>query len=312
MNTESTKTLVPFGKQGVQLASLEDAFRFATAVSKSGFAPKGVETPEAILIAVQFGAELGLTPMASLQSLAIINGRPSIYGDAALALVRGSGFLEKYEQKLVGEGENQKAVVTVKRTNEPEIVSEFSVADAKRAQLWGKAGPWSQYPGRMLMWRARGFALRDAFGDVLRGLATVEENADLDPVGTIKIMKPVFEKKEKAVKELPPATQPQPNHEDAPLPSGESKTKRDDVSDTTKPTDRQSVDQVPSSTPDAAKLQRLLDEAGVTIPDLVPILHSNRLCARNAASVDDLSDNNVVKIISDWDVIIAAYRAEKE
>src|SRR5216683_2799064 len=56
---EPTKALVPFGAKGVQLTTLEDAFRFATAVSKSGFAPKGVETPEAILIAVQFGEELG-------------------------------------------------------------------------------------------------------------------------------------------------------------------------------------------------------------------------------------------------------------
>jgi hypothetical protein len=57
-------------------------------------------------------------------------------------------------------------------------VGRFSVADAKRAGLWGKSGPWTQYPRRMLQLRARGFALRDAFPDVLKGLVTAEEAQD--------------------------------------------------------------------------------------------------------------------------------------
>jgi hypothetical protein len=57
-------------------------------------------------------------------------------------------------------------------------VVQFSVTDAKKAQLWGKGGPWSQYARRMLQMRARGFALRDAFPDVLRGLITAEEAQD--------------------------------------------------------------------------------------------------------------------------------------
>jgi hypothetical protein len=49
----------------------------------------------------------------------------------------------------------------------------------RRLDFWGKqGGPWTQYPRRMLQMRARGFALRDAFPDVLRGLVTAEEAAD--------------------------------------------------------------------------------------------------------------------------------------
>jgi hypothetical protein len=54
----------------------------------------------------------------------------------------------------------------------------FSVADAKRANLWGKKGPWTQYPARMLKWRARGFNLADNFGEVLKGLKTIDELMD--------------------------------------------------------------------------------------------------------------------------------------
>jgi hypothetical protein len=176
------KAPIAFGEKGVQLATIDEAFRFANAVSLSGFAPKGMEKPEAILVAIQLGLELGLTPMAAMQNIGVINGRPGIYGDAALALVRASGLLESYKQEYKGTGDTLTCVVTVKRKGDPvEIVSEFGVADAKLAGLWGKSGPWTQYARRMLLFRARGFALRDAFGDVLKGLRTTEELGDMPP-----------------------------------------------------------------------------------------------------------------------------------
>jgi hypothetical protein len=67
---------------------------------------------------------------------------------------------------------------TSRKGKDANVVARFSVADAKKAGLWGKQGPWTQYPKRMLQLRARGFALRDAFPDVLRGLVTAEEAQD--------------------------------------------------------------------------------------------------------------------------------------
>lgn len=174
------KAPINFGEQGVQLASLEDAFRFANAVAASGFAPRGMEKSEAILVAIQLGAELGLTPMSALQNIAVINGRPAIYGDAALALVRSSGLLEVFREDEIGEaGKDTFGIrVTAKRKGFDEAQEVFTVADAKLSKLWGKAGPWSDYPKRMLKFRARGFILRDVFGDVLKGLRTMEEVRD--------------------------------------------------------------------------------------------------------------------------------------
>jgi len=70
------------------------------------------------------------------------------------------------------------AVCLVKREGQEEQETSFSVSDAKLAGLWGKAGPWTQYPARMLRFRARSFALRDQFGDALRGLKAAEEAMD--------------------------------------------------------------------------------------------------------------------------------------
>jgi hypothetical protein len=167
---------------GLTLQTFDDAFRFAKMVSASDFAPKDFKgKPESCLLAIQHGSEIGLSPMQSLQSIAVINGRPSIWGDAALAVVSASSVCE-YVTEEIEEGKDGEALVaicTAKRRGYPKAtVVRFSVADAKKASLWGKSGPWTQYPKRMLQLRARGFALRDAFPDVLKGLITAEEAQD--------------------------------------------------------------------------------------------------------------------------------------
>lgn len=180
IHSSTPKPIVPIGRNGLQLQDMDGLFRFAKAVSMSGLAPKGIETPEAVFVAVQMGLEIGLTPMAALQNIAVINGRPGIYGDAALALVRASGLLESYSERFEGAGDNYGCIVKSKRRGESDVMeSKFTVADAKKAGLWGKSGPWSQYPDRMLKFRARGFNLRDNFGDVLKGFRTTEELGDI-------------------------------------------------------------------------------------------------------------------------------------
>jgi hypothetical protein len=149
-------------------------------VAASEFAPKDFRgKPESCMLAIQHGSEVGLSPMQSLQSIAVINGRPTIWGDAALALVQSSPVCEYVREFTEGEGEALVAVCEAKRRGYPQpTVVRFSMADAKRAGLAGKSGPWSQYPARMLTLRARGFALRNAFADALRGLITAEEAQD--------------------------------------------------------------------------------------------------------------------------------------
>jgi hypothetical protein len=172
--------------RGLALDTFEDAFRFSKLVATSDFAPKDFRgKPESCLLAIQHGAELGLSPMQSLQSIAVVNGRPSVYGDTALAVCKGSPVCEWVRETIEGEGEHMVAVCQAKRRGDAQPVeSRFGVAEAKKAGLWGKQGSWTQYPRRMLQMRARGFALRDAFPDVLRGLVTAEEAADYTHVET--------------------------------------------------------------------------------------------------------------------------------
>jgi hypothetical protein len=165
---------------GLALATFADAMKFGETVANSEFAPKDFRgKPASCMLAIQAGAEIGLAPLQALQSIAVVNGRPAVFGDAALAVAKASAVCEYVTESVDGDGEQMVATCTAKRRGYPQpTVVKFTVADAKKAGLWGKAGPWTQYPKRMLQMRARGFALRDAFPDVLKGLVTAEEAQD--------------------------------------------------------------------------------------------------------------------------------------
>jgi len=167
-------------RNGFLPSTFGEAKEFATELANSNLVPKQyMGKPLDILVAIQWGTELGLAPMQSLQNIAVINGKPSVYGDAMMALVQANAACEGIEEFFEGEGtQNPVAVCIAHRRGRKPVTARFSVEDAKRAGLWNKQGPWTQYPKRMLQMRARGFALRDSFPDALKGLITVEEAQD--------------------------------------------------------------------------------------------------------------------------------------
>lgn len=157
----------------------DGAYRIANVVVTAGMAPKTLNTIEKAMVAIMHGLEVGLTPMNALQSIAVINGRPTIWGDGAIGLIRGSGLLEYMHERFEGTGPELTAVCIVKRKGEPkEVRGEFSWSDVLRANLNNKEGPWQTYPRRMMQMRAR-WPLRDVFADVLKGLALKEEVEDM-------------------------------------------------------------------------------------------------------------------------------------
>lgn len=160
--------------------TIDEAWRLAGALASSGMTPKAYGSDQnKIMVGMMAGAEIGLTPMAALQSIAVIGNNPAVWGDGAMGLVQASGLLEDMDETDDG----TTATCTMKRKGrKTPIVKTFSMDDAKKAGLAGKAGPWTQYPARMRQMRARLFAIRDGFADVLRGLHIVEEVRDYAPM----------------------------------------------------------------------------------------------------------------------------------
>lgn len=172
---------VHVGERGVELRSLDDFWTFAKWVAASGLAPAGFKGPEQIVIAIELGMNLGLAPLQALSTIAVINNRPCLWGDGFKAVIEASPACEYVKEWWEGTGETLTAWCETKRRNRPEPTRyPFSIADAKRAGLFGKSGPWQQYLPRMLQMRARGFCLRDAYPDVLKGIALAEEVLDFE------------------------------------------------------------------------------------------------------------------------------------
>lgn len=178
MNAPEHRTELAIQQPAFDLSprTFEQALTFAGYLADSDMVPKDFKgRPGNCLIAIQWGAELGLKPMQAMQNLAVINGRPSLWGDAVIALVRASPLCEF----VIETDDATSSTCRVKRRGEPEQSRTFTDEDAKAAGLLGKSGPWTQYKKRMRQMRARAFALRDVFPDVLRGLPIAEELMDM-------------------------------------------------------------------------------------------------------------------------------------
>jgi hypothetical protein len=189
---QATEKRVPtgaeIGTRGVQLRNLKELAEFSRMAYQSGLAPSAFKSPQAVAVAIQTGMEHGLTPLAALKAVYVVNGLPAWRGESALGLVRSSGLMAvgSYRAWVEGQGDEMVACCQSQRVGESLVTTTFSVKDAKVAGLWGKRGskgqdtPWITYPKRMLLWRAIAFHLKDIYPDVLGGAPIAEEAIDVE------------------------------------------------------------------------------------------------------------------------------------
>jgi len=177
---------ISFGGHGMELKSLDEAWRFSQLVYKSGFAPYGFDSPERVMVAVEMGLELGIPPMMAIQNIGVINGKPGVYGDITMALIRRGGAFDEssYKEWFSGKPFDDDYTAHCQMRRLPDghpFEATFSVAQARLAGLWGKKSakgapsPWVLYPGDMLMWKARARASRPLFAAELKGMAMLED-----------------------------------------------------------------------------------------------------------------------------------------
>jgi hypothetical protein len=184
----------PAVRMGVAPTSVEEAWRLAQLVSQSELVPKDFQgKPHNVLIAMELGLEVGIPWLQSVQGTAVINGRPGFFGDLFLAVIMSAATYLDHDEYYEVAGERRDgltaddwkrddtaAVCTFWRRGHPQPKTRrFSVAQAKKAQLLGKQGPWTNYPDRMLAMRARAWAGRDTFPDALKGVKSAEELMDI-------------------------------------------------------------------------------------------------------------------------------------
>jgi len=176
--------------------NLGQAWKLADIISKTSF-KAGHKSAEDIFIAMSMGQQIGLNPFQSVQNISVINGRPSLWGDGLVAVCQSHPDYEGIEENF--NKDDWEATCTVKRKGKPPVTETFSKEDAQIAGLWGKTGPWKQYPRKMLRNRARTWALRTQFADALMGLITTEEAQETE---SFKDMGPIQHEPAPAQKEM--------------------------------------------------------------------------------------------------------------
>lgn len=163
----------------------EHAYQICQSIAKSNLCPKNYQgQPTDIMLAAAMGQKLGLDIFASMQGIAVINGRPSLWGDSLRALILSHPELEDLVEEYEGEGDNLKAVCTITRKGMTPHTDTFSVQDAKDAGLWGQR-TWKNFAKDMLLNRAFGRAARRRFADTLNGIHVAEEMQDAEQVKNV-------------------------------------------------------------------------------------------------------------------------------
>jgi hypothetical protein len=173
------------------LIKYEIAKKVAHTLAQSGLVPEAYRNrPNDCFVAIQMGAEIGMEPFQAIQSIAVIEGKPCLFGDGLIGVVRASPLCEWVEESI--SADSTSATCTTQRKGDPNpITATYSLTDATLAGIVNKRN-WQKYPARMLQMRARAFCLRDAYPDVLKGISVAEEIQDYsdDPAPIVTYVMP--------------------------------------------------------------------------------------------------------------------------
>ena len=157
------------------LRTTDAAFSLAERINRSSMVPSSYRgKPLDLAVALLFGAEIGLPPMATMNRVVVVEGKPALDAQGIVAVVRAAGH------SISGETSSEKATVRGKRRDTGDEMSvTFTMEDARRAGLASKA-VWKAYPTSMLWARALSQLARMLFADCLMGFSYVPEEADFD------------------------------------------------------------------------------------------------------------------------------------
>lgn len=188
--TDSTAlTTTTSGSVFSGIAAFEDAQRIAKALATSDLVPPQFQGQKGLantLVALEIAGRMGLSPLAVMQNLHIIHGRPSWSSQFIIALINGCGRFEPLRYELSGNSDDLTcyAVATERATGKDLKGPAVTMAMAKREGWATKAGSkWQTMPELMIRYRAAAFWGRLYVPELLVGVTqTQEEVVDIEPV----------------------------------------------------------------------------------------------------------------------------------
>jgi hypothetical protein len=165
----------------------------ANALVKSGFLPKGIDTPQKAVAIMLLGRELGIPAWTAFNGINVIQGKPTVSPQLMLAMINRSGLFE--DMRITSDING--ATCTMKRKGRAPHTETFTAKDAAAMGLMGKDNYLKQ-PATMFKWRVVSACARVVYSDVILALYTPEEmgaDVETDDQGNMTIIE---------VKTLPP------------------------------------------------------------------------------------------------------------
>lgn len=174
-----------------QSISIMSAFwDLASRIALTDFAGSMKGKPESVFAAMMKGHEVGLQPMQALDSIDVIQGKPTLKPEVMRALIRQHGHDFHIEEMA-----SDRCVIKAHRREwapDKWTTFEFTIQDAKDMQLTGKDN-WKKQPKVMLLARCTSMMGRAEFADVLKGLSyTPDEILDsIETSSTVRTIEPI-------------------------------------------------------------------------------------------------------------------------
>lgn len=158
---------------------LRSRYKLAEQISKTDFVPPGLRgKPAAILACFMTGRELGLGPMASLQHVAVIDGKPNLSAELQVGLARDAGHQIEgsstpTEATVTGTrkdtGETMTVTWTLQTALDAGLIDKIEDGKPIKRSQSGRPLPWELYPQSMLWARAATQLCGMLFSDTMIG-----------------------------------------------------------------------------------------------------------------------------------------------
>ena len=171
------------------MSAFEDAQRMAKALSSSTLVPNDYKgNISNTLIAMEMAQRTNTSPMAVMQNMYVIHGKPSWSSKFIIAAINGCGRFSPLRFKVTGNKGDETCVAYSTDIQSGDILEgvPVSIAMAKAEGWMNKAGSkWKTMPLLMLNYRAATFFGNMYAPDILMGIHTVDEQQDIQKVNAV-------------------------------------------------------------------------------------------------------------------------------
>lgn len=161
-----------------------EAQRIANLLSSSSIVPlqyRGREGMSNCVIALELSRRLGISVLAVMQNMFVVNGHPSFSSSFMISVINSSGLFGRLQFETTGAGENLSCFAwAIEKSSGKRLEGVKVTYEMAKREGWLTKGcsKWQTMPELMIRYRAAAFWARLYCPDLLMGVAYLPEEAE--------------------------------------------------------------------------------------------------------------------------------------